>query len=235
MRVHTTTVLSFSALAVLALAGCSRGSATSSGPRSSTTVPVHPDGQSAPAPTPLSSTALAKRLLDESDLGEGYIRMPQRTAAHDDVTVIGCPTLGALAGDAAAGGSLDFPRNAKASFTYAGGPGSGVAEELYSDTEDKLSREVGRIFEAMTSSPTYQVLAGGTPVTVTTQKVLVARRLGDEQWSLTFTAGGRSSIVKQTAVRTGTVVVVVSGSPGLVDAHVRKAVAKVTAVRLTGR
>ncbi|MDX2936388.1 hypothetical protein [Streptomyces ipomoeae] len=235
MRVHTTTVLSFSALAVLVLAGCSHDSATSSGPRSSTTVPVHPDGQSAPAPTPLSSTALAKRLLDESDLGEGYIRMPQRTAAHDDVSVIGCPTLGELAGDAAAGGSLDFPRNAKASFTYAGGPGSKVAEELYSDTEDKLSREVGRIFEAMTSCPTYQVLAGGTPVTVTTQKALVARRLGDEQWSqlLTFTAGGRSSIVKQTAVRTGTVVVVVSGSSGLVDAHVRKAVAKVTAVRLT--
>jgi hypothetical protein len=37
-----------------------------------------------------------------------------------------------------------------------------------------------------------------------------------------------------TAVRTGTAVVVVSGSPGLVDAHVRKAVAKVIAVRLTG-
>ncbi|TQE35938.1 hypothetical protein [Streptomyces ipomoeae] len=70
---------------------------------------------------------------------------------------------------------------------------------------------------------------------VTTQKVLVAR-LGDEQWSqlLTFAAGGRSSIVKHTAVRTGTVVVVASGSPGLVDAHVRKAVAKATVVRSAG-
>ncbi|MFR0363346.1 hypothetical protein [Streptomyces sp. MCC20] len=92
-----------------------------------------------------------------------------------------------------------------------------------------------RIFEAITSCPTYQVLAGSTPVTVTTQKVFVAR-VGDEHWSqlLTFTAGGRSSIVKQTAVRTGTVVVVVSGSPALVDAHMRKAVAKATVIRSTG-
>jgi hypothetical protein len=235
MRVHTTTVLSLSALAVLALAGCTHGSAASSGTTSST-VPVHSDGQSAPAPTPLSSAALAKRLLDESDLGGDYTRMPQRTVAHDDVTVIGCPALAKLGGDVATGASLAFPRKAKASFTYAGGSSSELTEELYSDTEDKISRSVGRIFEAMTSCPTYQVLAGSTPVTVTTQKVLVAHRLGDEQWSqlLTFTAGWRSSIVKQTAVRTGTVVVVVSGSPGLVDAHVRKAVAKATVVRSTG-
>ncbi|MEH0521175.1 MULTISPECIES: hypothetical protein [Streptomyces] len=235
MRVHTTTVLSLSALAVLALAGCTHGSATSSGPTSSTAVPVHPDGQSAPAPTPLSSTALAKRLLDESDLGGDYTRMPQRTTTHDDVTVNGCPALAKLGGDAATGASLAFPRKAKASFTYAGGSSSELTEELYSDTEDKLSRSVDRIFEAMTSCPTYQVLTGSTPVMVTTQKVLVAR-LGDEQWSqlLTFAAGGRSSTVKQTAVRTGTVVVVVSGSPGLVDAQVHTAVAKATVVRSAG-
>ncbi|MFG2887836.1 hypothetical protein ACGFYV_37140 [Streptomyces sp. NPDC048297] len=63
-----------------------------------------------------------------------------------------------------------------------------------------------------------------------------APRLGDERWSLllTFTTGGRGSVMKQTAVRTGTVVVVVSGSPSLVDAHMRKACSKATAVRLTG-
>ncbi|MFG3662216.1 hypothetical protein [Streptomyces sp. NPDC047706] len=236
MRVHTTTVLSLTALTVMALAGCTHGSATSPSPRSSTTVPVPPDGQSAPAPSPLSSTALAKRLLDESDLGEDYTRMPQRTAAHDDVTVIGCPALAKLGDAAVNGASLALPRKAKASFTYAGGSDSELSEELYSNAEDKLSRSVDRIFEAMTSCPTYQVLAGSTPVTVTTQKVLVARRLGDEQWSqlLTFAAGGRSSVVKQTAVRTGMVLVVVSGSPGLVDAQVRKAVAKATVVRSTG-
>ncbi|WP_282703404.1 hypothetical protein [Streptomyces sp. CC219B] len=232
MRLRTTTVLSLSALA---LTGCSTDSADPIAPAPSTTVSVRPDNESTPASAPLSSAALAKRLLDESDLGEGYTRTPQRPARHDDVTVIGCPALEQLGSDAAVGGSLDFPHKAKASFTYAGGSDSELAEELYSDAEDKLSRSVGRIFEAMTSCPTYQVLAGSSAVTVTTRKVFVAR-LGDEQWSqlLTFAAGGRSSVVKQTAVRTGTVVVVVSGSPGLVDAHVRKAVAKATVVRSAG-
>ncbi|MFD8718514.1 hypothetical protein ACFV2H_10940 [Streptomyces sp. NPDC059629] len=84
--------------------------------------------------------------------------------------------------------------------------------------------------------PVYQVLAGSTPVMVTTQKVLVAR-LDDEQWSrlLTFSAGGRSSIVKQAAVRTGTVVGAVSGSPGLVDGHAHEAGAKATGARSTER
>ncbi|MFJ8944244.1 hypothetical protein ACIRG4_13465 [Streptomyces sp. NPDC102395] len=227
MRVHTTTVLSLSALVVLALSGCSHGSATSSGATPSPTVPVHPDGQSAPAPTPLSSTALAKRLLDESDLGGDYIRMPQRTAEHDDVTLIGCPALAKLGDEAATGASLAFPRKAKATFTYAGGSNSEVSEELYSDVETKLSSGVGRIFEAMTSCSTLQVLSGSTSTTVTTQKV-PALQLGDERWSqlLTFTVGGRSSVIKQTAVRTGAVAVMVSGSPALVDAHLKQAVAK---------
>ncbi|WP_436840350.1 hypothetical protein [Streptomyces flavofungini] len=49
--------------------------------------------------------------------------------------------------------------------------------------------------------------------------------LGDEQWSqlLTYSAGGQRSIVKQTAIRTGNILVIVSGSPGLVDAHLAKA------------
>jgi len=235
MRLRTTTVLCLSALAVLALTGCSTGSADSIAPAFSPTVSVLPDGERAPASAPFSSAALAERLLDESDLGEGYTRAPQHTAQHEDVAVLGCPALEKLGSEAAVGGSFDFPHEAKASFTYAGGSNSEVDEELYSDTEDKLSRSVGRIFEAMTSCPAYQVLTGSTAVTVTSRKVLVAR-LGDEQWSqlLTFTVGGRSSVVKQTAVRIGTVVVVFSGSPGLVDAHVRKAVAKATVVRSAG-
>ncbi|MFE7274474.1 hypothetical protein [Streptomyces sp. NPDC057623] len=53
--------------------------------------------------------------------------------------------------------------------------------------------------------------------------------LGDEQSSqlLTSSVGGQRSIVKQTAVRADSVVVVVSGSPGLVDASLKKALAKV--------
>ncbi|MFG2286556.1 hypothetical protein ACGFOU_10920 [Streptomyces sp. NPDC048595] len=176
---------------------------------------------------PLSSAVLSKRLLDESDLGPGYVRKPEPLKRHDDVTVNGCPALEKLGGNAAVGGSLAFPRKAKASFFYAGSSDSEVSEELYSNTETELSDDVGRIFEAMTSCPTYQVLVGSTPVTVTTQKA-PAPRLGDERWSqlLTFTVGRRGSVVKQTVVRTGTVVVVVSVSPGLVDAHVATAVDK---------
>ena len=227
MRLRTTTVLSLSALAVLALTGCSPGSAAPIRPTHPTTVSVHPDGDGALASAPLSSAALAKRLLDESDLGEGYTRTPQRPAQHDDVTVIGCPALEKLSSEAAVGGSFDFRHRVKASFTYAGGNDSKVEEELYSDAEDKLSRSVGRIFEAMTSCATYEVLTGSTAVTVTTRKDLVDR-LGDEQWGqlLTFTVGERSSVVKQTAVRIGTVVVVLSGSAALVDASMAKAVDK---------
>lgn len=124
-------------------------------------------------------------------------------------------------------GSLDFPRRAKVSFTYASGTGSEVSEDLYSDTAAELSDGVGQIFEAMTSCTSYQLVVGSAPISVTTQKVPTTR-LGDERWSLllTFTDGGRSSVMKQTAVRIGTVVVVISGSPSLVDAHLAKAVDK---------
>lgn len=227
MRLHTTTALSLSALIALALAGCSTGSTPADDPVPSASTPTQREGEHAPAAALLSSAALNKRLLDASDLGEGYTRKPQQSKPQDDVVVSGCPALEKLGGDAAVGGSLDFPRRAKVSFAYAGGSSSEVAEELYSDTEAKLSRGVGRIFDAMTSCPTYQVLVGSAPVTVTTQ-TMAAAPLGDERWSqqLTFTVGGRSSVVKQTAVRTGTVVVVVSGSPGLVDVHLAKAVDK---------
>ncbi|MFB7269602.1 hypothetical protein [Streptomyces sp. NPDC056244] len=227
MRLHTTTVLSLSTLSVLALAGCSHGSYRAPDSTSSASAPAHREGGNAPASASLSSAALGKRLLDEGDLGEGYARKPEQPVRHDDITVSGCPALDKLSGDAAVGGSLDFPRKAKVSFTYTGGVDSEVAEELYSDTEEKLSKGVGRIFDAMTSCPTYQVLVDSTPITVRTQKEPAAQ-MGDERWSLllTFTAGGRSSVVKQTAVRTGTVVVVLSGSSALVDVHAEKAVEK---------
>ncbi|MFB6988589.1 hypothetical protein ACFC0C_16120 [Streptomyces sp. NPDC056178] len=137
-----------------------------------------------------------------------------------------------MGGDAAAGGSLDFPHKANATYTYSGGPDSELAEELYSGTETKLSEGAGKIFGAMAACPVYQVVIGSTPIKVSTQK-LQAAQLGDERWSqlMTFTAGGRDSVVKQVAVRTGTVLMVVSGSPGLVDAQVDKALTKAQAVR----
>ncbi|MDG4856714.1 hypothetical protein P8605_00775 [Streptomyces sp. T-3] len=225
MRYRTATILALSAFTVLALTGCSDNIPVSSTP--SLSASAHQDGKEAAASEPLSSAELSERLLDESDLGAGYARKPEQPERHADVTVTGCPELAKLGGEAAAGGGLAFPRRAKASFAYGGGSGSEVAEELYSATETNLSDGVGRIFEAMTSCSTYQVLAGDTPVRVAPQRVPTPQ-LGEERWShlLTFTAGGRSHVVKQTAVRVGMVVVVISGSPALVDAHVETAVAK---------
>ncbi|MFD3590518.1 hypothetical protein [Streptomyces sp. NPDC058683] len=180
----------------------------------------------------LSSAALSSRLLDQSDLGSGYLPKPERPAQHDDVTVIGCPALSELGGDAATGGTLAFPRKAKAAFTY-GGSSSEISEELYSDSAKKLSDGIARIFDAMTGCPTYQVVSGGTPVDVASQRLTAPNAGGDQQWSqlLTFTAAGRSSVVKQTAIRDGNLLVIVSGSPALVDRHLDKALAKATATR----
>jgi hypothetical protein len=220
------TVLSLSALAALALEGCSIGSTSSTDPASAPTAP----SENASVPAPLSETELAQRLLDEGDLGEGYTRTPPRPSAHDDVSVIGCPALEKLGADAATGAGLDFSRKAKASFAYVGGSDSELSEELYSDSAAKLSKGIGQISDAMLSCPTYQVASGGTVIDMGTQKT-AAPDLGDEQWSqlLTYSVGGQRSVVKQTAVRSGNVLVVVSGSPGLVDANLEKALAKAQA------
>ncbi|MFG2703149.1 hypothetical protein [Streptomyces sp. NPDC048386] len=228
MRVRVaTTVLGLTAVTVLALPACSTHSSESK-PATSSATSVNGERQTAP----LSSAALERLLLDESDLGSGYTRTPERPAQHDDVTVLGCAALDKLGSDAATGGSLDFPRTAKASFTYTGDSDSEVSEELYSDTADKLSDGTGRIFAAMTGCPEYQILAGSTVIDVTTQQ-MSAPQLGDERWSmlLTFSAGGRDSVVKQTAIRSGNVLLTVSGSSALVDRHLDKALAKATASR----
>ncbi|WP_145502639.1 hypothetical protein [Streptomyces sp. CFMR 7] len=226
MRCSTTTALALSALTVLTLTGCSR-STESADTSAASSAPAHRGGNSATASAPLSSAKLNERLLNESDLGEGYTRNPQAADQHDDVTVIGCPALEKLGSDAATGATLDFTRKAKASFTYAGSTSSEVSEELYSDSATKLSNGVGKVFNAMVSCPSYQVASGSTVIDMGTQKTAVPN-LGDEQWSqlLTYSAGGQRSVVKQTAIRTGNILVIVSGSPGLVDTHLDKALAK---------
>ncbi|MFK4222188.1 hypothetical protein [Streptomyces sp. NPDC019890] len=228
MRLSNTTALGLSALTVLALAGCSSSTEPADAPAASS-APAHRGGNAAKASAPLSSAELSKRLLNESDLGEGYTRKPRPAVRHDDVTVIGCPALEKL-GDTATGSSLSFPRKARASFTYAGSSSSEVSEELYSDSAAKLSKGIGKVFDAMVSCPSYQVASGSTVIDMGTRRT-TAPNLGDEQWSqlLTYSAGGRRSVVKQTAIRTGNVLVVVSGSPGLVDAHLEEALAKACA------
>ncbi|MYU02090.1 MULTISPECIES: hypothetical protein [unclassified Streptomyces] len=225
MRRHTTTALVLTTLAAFALAGCSGDNSSSSdaSPKADST----PRGGDAAAATPLSSAALNKRLLTEKDLGEGYVRKAEPAQRHDDVTVIGCPALDKLGGDAATGGSLNFPRKAKTTFAYSGSSNSEVSEELYSDTTQKLSDGVDLIFDAMASCPKYQVVAGNTAIDMSTQTT-AAPDLGEEQWSqlLTYSADGQHTVVKQTAIRTGNIVLIVSGSPALVDAHVDAALSK---------
>ncbi|MGW1957034.1 hypothetical protein ACWCPI_30490 [Streptomyces sp. NPDC001920] len=83
----------------------------------------------------------------------------------------------------------------------------------------------------MTGCPTYQVVAGGTPIDIAAQKLPAPQGLGDEQWSqlLTYSTAGRSTVVKQTTIRDGNLLVIVSGAPALVDRHLGKALAKATA------
>ncbi|MFF2852111.1 hypothetical protein ACFVT5_38185 [Streptomyces sp. NPDC058001] len=148
------------------------------------------------------------------------------------MTVIGCPGLEKLGGDTATGSGLDFARKAKVSFTYTATSSSEVSEELYSDSAAKLSTGISKVFDAMLSCPSYQVASGSTVVDMGTAKSATPD-LGDEQWSqlLTFSAGGQRSVVKQTAIRTGNILVIVSGSPGLVNTHLDKALTKARTAR----
>ncbi|MFG2349571.1 hypothetical protein [Streptomyces phaeochromogenes] len=225
MRRSTTTALGLGTVfTVLPLTGCSSLTEPADASAASS-APAHRGGSSASAPLP--STQLNQRLLNESDLGEGYTRKPEPARSNDDVTVIGCPALEKLGSHGATGSGLDFSRKAKASFTYSGSSSSEVSEELYSDSAAKLSKGIGKIFDAMLSCPSYQVTSGSTVVDMGTAKTS-APDLGDEQWSqlLTYSASGQRSVVKQTAIRTANSLVIVSGSPGLVDAHLEKALTK---------
>ncbi|WP_338483950.1 hypothetical protein VM636_07005 [Streptomyces sp. SCSIO 75703] len=228
MRVRVATTAFGITAALLAVPACSTDT-TGSKHQTSSSRTGKPT-ETAQEPAALSSAALESRLLDPRDLGSGYLPKPERPAQHDDVTVIGCPALSELGGDAATGGTLAFPHKAEVDFTY-GGSSSEISEELYSDSVNKLSDGVGRIFDAMAGCPAYQVVSGGTPVDVTSQKLPAPTVGGDERWSLllTFIAEGRSTVVKQTAIRDGNLLLVVSGSPALVDRHLDKALAKATA------
>jgi hypothetical protein len=212
MRVLTLAALGVTT-ALLALPGCSPSTAPGRAPATplATTAPYR-DGNNGNG-APLSSATLETRLLTQHDLGDGYIRSPESSTVHDDITVLGCPALRALGGEAATGGSLSFARRAKTGFANRSSRAE-LSEELYSDTADALSAGTNRIFDTMTGCPSYRVLVGGTTIGVSTQE-LDPPALGDEQWSqlMTFTADGRNTVVKQTAVRVDNVLVVLSGSP----------------------
>lgn len=230
MRVRiATTALGITAV-LLALPACSTTAPEARPQATNSTHPGQPGG-TVHQPIVLSSAALEPRLLDEDDLGSGYLRKPEQDTQHGDATVIGCPALNKLGGDAATGGTLAFPHKATTAFV-SGDNSSELSEELYSDSADKLSDGIARIFDAMTGCPAYQVAVGSTRMDVTSQKLPTPTTVGDERWSqlLTISAGGQSTVVKQTAIRYGSLLLVVSGSPALVDQNLAKALARATAV-----
>ncbi|MFD5453916.1 hypothetical protein [Streptomyces olivaceus] len=107
MRVRVATTALGITGALLALPACSTGDQRSSAARAGT------PSDHAQQTAVLSSAALESRLLASSDLGNGYLPKPERPAPHDDVTVLGCPALNNLGGDAATGARSTFPARRK--------------------------------------------------------------------------------------------------------------------------
>lgn len=224
VRLHNTT-LGLSAPTILALAGCSNGSTCTNSPTAS--APVRPEGKDASAPRPLFSAALSKRLLDESGLGEGYIRRPEQPKRHDAVTVTGCPALEARR----QGRGRWQPRlptqgegvlHLHGRQRLRGGRGAVQrhrAEALRRRGPDLRGDDfVPHVPGATRQYPRHYYDPEGA--------CRGPAGRGAVESAAHLLAGGRSSVVKQTAVRVGRVVAVVSGSSALVDAHVERAVAK---------
>ncbi|MFJ7779342.1 hypothetical protein [Streptomyces yangpuensis] len=174
----------------------------------------------------LPSERLAERLLTTDDLGPGYATHLAATTGSPDASVEGCPQLEQL-GSAVDNPYAMFPNQGKRVFTGPGG--TQLTEELYSAPPKDLSARVGRITTAMSACPSYQLVTATTVAEVRTQAVPVPR-LGDEQWGQVLTVtGGRRTVVQQTVIRDGAVLLVLSGNPAEVTVHGQTALAKATA------
>ncbi|MFG2294697.1 hypothetical protein [Streptomyces sp. NPDC048603] len=223
MRLHHSAILTSTCLALWTLTGCSAPPSDSSpaGTQAETPIPVGVDHEVLP------SEQLAARLLTADDLGTGYAARPAATTASSEASVEGCPQLEQLGSDVDNPYAM-FPNQGKRVF--AGPGGTQLTEELYSAPPKDLSVGVGRIMTAMGACPSYQLVTATTVAEVRTQAVPVPR-LGDEQWGqvLTVTVGGRRTVVQQTVIRDGAVLLVVSGSPAEVTVHGQTALAKATA------
>ncbi|MCX4529272.1 hypothetical protein OG982_26860 [Streptomyces sp. NBC_01551] len=223
MRLRHSTVLTSTCLALWALTSCSAppSDTASAAPRAETSMPIAGNHEVLP------SERLADRLLTADDLGPGYAARPAASTASPEASVEGCPQLEQL-GSAADNPYAMFPNHGKRVLTGPGG--TQLTEELYSAPPKDLSAGVGRIMTAMGACPSYQLVTATTVAEVRTQTVPVPR-LGDEQWGqvLTVIAGGRRTVVQQTVIRDGAVLLVISGSPAEVAVHGQTALAKATA------
>ncbi|MGE7384195.1 hypothetical protein ACQKM2_01655 [Streptomyces sp. NPDC004126] len=223
MRLRHSAILANTCLALWALTGCSAPTSDSA----PATAPAETHVPTAADHEVLPSERLADRLLTADDLGPGYAARPAATATSTEASVEGCPQLEKL-GSAADNPYAMFPNQGKRVFTGPGG--TQLTEELYSAPPTDLSAGAGRIMTAMGACPSYQLVTATTVAEVRTQTVPVAR-LGDEQWGqvLTVAVGGQRTIVQQTVIRAGAVLLVVSGSPAEVTVHAQTALAKATA------
>lgn len=223
MRLRPSAILTITCLALWALTYCSASPSGNAPAKAQAETPVPTAGDHGVLP----SERLADRLLTADDLGPGYATHPAATAPSPEASVEGCPQLEQL-GNTADNPFAMFPNQGKRVFTGPGG--TQLTEELYSAPPKDLSAGVGRIMAAMGACPSYQLVTATTVAEVRTQTVPVPR-FGDEQWGqvLTVTAGGRRTLVQQTVIRDGAVLLVVSGSPAEVAVHWQSALTKAMA------
>ncbi|GGR40029.1 hypothetical protein [Streptomyces netropsis] len=213
--------------ALLATSGCTTGSvgaAPAAGSGERTAAPA--DRPAAPAPTkPARVAELRRLLLTTDDLGGDYTAQPSKDdAKDDDEAVSGCPAMERLATRMP---GLQPVNQAEVQFMYGS---SGFGEELDSDSPAKLSATLREMRDAFRACPSYTVTSGTTPLPITLAEAVVPE-LGDERYAFTlkFVGPGGASEVKQIAVRKGNILLHMSGSPGLVDKHLKKAYEKATA------
>ncbi|WP_432590513.1 hypothetical protein ABVG11_37855 [Streptomyces sp. HD1123-B1] len=218
--------LAFAACGILATTvGCtsSEDERTDSGPQSGTSTGV-PSAE----PKPLNASELQKLLITPRDLGPGYAQDPAKESGsedYDDTAIEGCSALEKLGKQ---GDQAQFAVKATADFTY--NTDSELGEELYSDTSAALSTKLRTIMDAYASCPTYTMTAGSTPIEIKVSKS-TPPQTGDEQYAHTTTLKLPSGpqVLKTAAVRQGNVVVMLTGTPALVDRHIETAVGKATA------
>ncbi|MEU3904178.1 hypothetical protein AB0F20_10200 [Streptomyces goshikiensis] len=180
---------------------------------------------------PVSEPDLRLRLLTGTDLGRDYTPALAGDARRDDTGLTGCPALEKLNGKMDSDGL--FAVKVKASFSYnAGSTGSStLTEDLYSDIPAKLSKGTADLFAAYESCPKFTLSSGTSPVQIEIGKAAAPEGVGDERYAqtMTVTSGTSTTIVKQVAVRSGNVMVWLSGSPGLVDKELPGALKKAAA------
>ncbi|MFV8131146.1 hypothetical protein [Streptomyces syringium] len=186
------------------------------------------DKPAAPAPTkPARVAELRRLLLTTDDLGSDYTAEPSKDDAKDDDAVSGCPAMERLVARIP---QLQPVNQAEVWFMYGSDPRSTLEEELDSDSPAQLSAVLREVRDTYRACPSYTVTSGTTPVRITLAEAVVPE-LGDERYAFTstFVGPGGPSEVKRVAVRKDNITLFLSGSPALVDKHLKKAFEKATA------